>query len=263
MAAKPSVNPVRQGFHTVTPYLTVQDAAGLIEFAKQAFGATEIYRGTGSAGGIHAELKLGDSMVMMGGGGQWRGTPMPAALHLYVTDADAVYKLALQAGATSLAEPVNQPYGDREASVKDKFGNHWYIATHQEKGKYIPDGLRSVTLYLHPRGTAKLIDFLKQAFRAAEDFREQSPDGTVHHAKIRIGDSVVEMGEAHGEFTPRPAMSYLYVNDVDAVYKRALGAGATSLAEPADQPYGDRVGAVTDPFGNVWYLGTHIADVAM
>lgn len=123
---------VREGFHTVTPYLIVQEAAQLIDFAKQAFGATEMLRGTGSAGGIHAEVRIGNSMVMIGGGGAWNGEPSPATLYLYLDEVDSVYTRALQAGATSISEPADQPYGDRVAGVKDLFGNVWYISTHIE-----------------------------------------------------------------------------------------------------------------------------------
>ena len=127
-----AVKPIREGFHTVTPYLMVREAVKLIDFVKQAFAATELFRGTGSAGGIHAEVRIGDSMVMIGGAGTWNGEPMPAAIYLYMDDVDAVYKRALQAGAASLSEPADQPYGDRIAGVKDPFGNVWYIATHIE-----------------------------------------------------------------------------------------------------------------------------------
>ena len=125
-----AVKPAREGFHTITPYLMVPQAADLIDFVKQAFGATELFLGTGSAGGIHAEVKIGNSMLMIGGASNTE--PMPAAIYLYMDDVDAVYKRALQAGATSLSEPENQPYGDRLGGVKDAFGNIWYIATHIE-----------------------------------------------------------------------------------------------------------------------------------
>ena len=127
-----TVKPIPEGYHTVTPYLIVQEAAQLIDFVKQAFDATETFRGTGSAGGIHAEVKIGDSMVMIGGGGAWRGEPGSATLYLYMDDVDSIYQRALQAGATSITEPADQPYGDRMAGVKDSFGNVWYIATHVE-----------------------------------------------------------------------------------------------------------------------------------
>jgi PhnB protein len=106
--------------------------------------------------------------------------------------------------------------------------------------KPIPDGYHTVTPYLIVEGVAELIDFLKQAFDAVEKERLPGPDGKVGHAEVRIGDSVVMMGEAGGEWKPVPGAMYLYVNDTDATYKRALEAGATSLMEPADQFYGDR-----------------------
>jgi len=104
----------------------------VVDIVKEAFAATELFRGTGSAGGIHAEVRIGNSIVMIGGGGAWRGEPIPAAIYLYMDDVDTVYKRALQAGAASLSEPADQPYGDRIAGVKDPFGNVWYIATHIE-----------------------------------------------------------------------------------------------------------------------------------
>jgi len=121
---------IREGYHTVTPYLIVQEAAQLIDFVKQVFEATETFRGIGSAGGIHAEVRIGNSMVMIGGGGTWKGEPSPATLYLYIDDVDAAYTRALQAGATSISEPTDQPYGDRLAGVKDSFGNVWYIAAY-------------------------------------------------------------------------------------------------------------------------------------
>lgn len=127
-----AVRPIPEGYHTVTPYLVVRGAAQLVEFMKQAFAAEEIQRMAMPDGTImHAEVNIGDSRVMLGdAGGQ--NEPMPAMLHLYVEDADAFYKQALQAGATSLREPVNEFYGDRMAGVKDSFGNQWWLATHIE-----------------------------------------------------------------------------------------------------------------------------------
>jgi len=128
--------------------------------------------------------------------------------------------------------------------------------------KPIPDGYHSVTPYLVVKGVAALIDFLKQAFDAHEIERMAHPDGTVQHAEVRIGDSVVMMGEATAPSNPMPAMLYLYVNDTDATYQRALQAGATSVREPADQFYGDRSAGVQDRSGNFWYIATHVEDVS-
>ena len=84
----------------------------------------------------------------------------------------------------------------------------------------------------------------------------------IHHAVIRVGDSVLEMGEAHGKYEPMGSMFYLYVPNMEAVYRQALAAGATSSEEPADQPWGDRNAAVKDAFGNTWYIATHVKDVS-
>jgi PhnB protein len=260
---KPAVNPVRKGFRTVTPYLVAADGDALLAFAKNVFGAEETFRAIGGAGGIHGEVRLGDTMLMMGGGipGQpFHSKPNTAALHVYVSDTDAVYQKALQAGATSIGAPQDHEYGERGAGVKDSFGNYWYIATHQGES-YIPKGVNNVNVYMHPLRAEPLISFLKGAFGAHEIAKYASPDGVVHHAQIRVGDSVLEMGEAHGPYRPMQSMFYLYVPDVDATYRRAIVAGANSMQEPADQPYGDRVGAVTDAFGNQWWIATHMKEI--
>jgi PhnB protein len=257
------VNPIPRGFHTVTPYLVAEDGSAMLTFAKNAFGAEESFRAVGAAGGIHGETRIGDTMLMMGGGipgKPFNSKPNTTALHVYVEDVDAAYRKALQAGATSIGEPQDHEYGERGASVEDPFGNFWYIATHKGES-YIPKGLHSVNAYMHPLRAEPVIGFLKRAFGAQELSKYASPDGVVHHAEIRVGDSVVEMGEAHGPYKPMQSMFYVYVPDCDAVYRRALAAGAKSMQEPGDQPYGDRNAAVTDPFGNTWYIGTHIKDV--
>jgi uncharacterized glyoxalase superfamily protein PhnB len=99
-------------------------------------------------------------------------------------------------------------------------------------------------------GASKLIDFVKQAFEAVEVERMSKPDNSIGHAALRIGDSVLMMSDAGDQWKPMPSAIYLYVNDTDATYKRALQAGATSLMEPADQFYGDRNAGVKDPVGN-------------
>jgi uncharacterized glyoxalase superfamily protein PhnB len=127
--------------------------------------------------------------------------------------------------------------------------------------KPIPEGYHSITPYLTVPGAAKLLDFLKQAFEAEEIHRMARPDGAIMHAEVRIGDSPVMMGEPMGSCEPMFGSLYLYVPDVDAVYKRALQAGATSTSEPADQFYGDRSAGIKDPVGNQWWIATHKEDV--
>src|SRR5262249_61986475 len=98
--------------------------------------------------------------------------------------------------------------------------------------------------------------YLKEAFEAQERERLTGPDGTIGHAEVRIGDSIVMMSEASQEWKPMPSAMYLYVNDADATYKRALQAGATSTMEPMDQFYGDRNAGGKDPAGNQWGSAT-------
>jgi len=128
--------------------------------------------------------------------------------------------------------------------------------------KAIPDGYHTVTPYIVINGVAKLIEFVKSSFGATEVMRHTRPDGSVMHAEVRIGDSVIMMGEAPAGGKHFPAMLHLYVDDVDATYQRALEAGATSLREPTDQIYGDRSGGVQDEFGNQWWLAKHLEDVS-
>jgi PhnB protein len=261
---KEGVSPVPAGYHRVTPYLVVPDVDVVINLVKKAFGGEELFRAVGSAGGYHCEVRVDDSMLMLGGGGaevSWKGEPMLGAFHVYVRDCDAAYRRALEAGAKSLTEPADQFYGERSAHVIDAAGNHWYIATAKASG-YKSEGAPAIQPYLHPLRVDPVMNFLKRAFGAQDLGRFTSPEGVVHHMTIAIGDSHLEMGEAQGPYQPMKSMFYLYVPDVDAVYKRALAAGAKAMQEPADQPYGDRVGAVTDVFGNQWWIATHVKDVA-
>lgn len=127
--------------------------------------------------------------------------------------------------------------------------------------KPIPEGFHSVTPYLVVHEVPKLLDFLKQAFNAQEIMRMPQPDGTIMHAEVRIGDSPIMMGEAQGEHKPMPGSIYLYVDDVDVAYRRALQAGATMQMQPANQFWGDRLASVIDPVGNHWSIAKHVEDV--
>jgi PhnB protein len=127
--------------------------------------------------------------------------------------------------------------------------------------KHIPDGYHTVTPYLTLDNPETAMDFLKQAFDGQETYAMRDDKGQVQHAEMKVGNSMLMLGRARDQWKSRPGNFYIYVEDVDAVYKRAIAAGGTSLGEPADQFYGDRHGGVTDSEGNNWWIATHIEDV--
>lgn len=125
-----------------------------------------------------------------------------------------------------------------------------------------PEGYHDVTPYLISSGADKVMEFAKLTFDAQEIFRMPGPNNTIGHAEFRIGDSTLMISDGGQEWPPMPCSLYVYVDDVDQTYQRAMKAGATSLKEPADQFYGDRTASVKDSAGNIWGIGTHIEDVA-
>lgn len=245
----------RENRHAVTPYLTVHQPAELIDFVTKAFGAIEHFRATGSAGGMHAEVSIGDSIVMIGGAEHI--DPIPTAIHLYVPDVDQAYERALKAGAKSLMPVADQPYGERSGGVEDAQGNRWYIATPFVPLKTIAEDLHTVTVYFHPIGAERFIDFVTNGLGGKELMRHAEGE-MILHAKVQIGDSVIELGEARYPEQPLPTAIYLYVDDVDATYEQALKAGGTSMLAPTNQDYGDRNAWVKDPFENVWYIAAPV-----
>lgn len=130
------------------------------------------------------------------------------------------------------------------------------------KANPVPAGYHTITPYLAVHGVPETIDFLKKAFNAVEIDRHTLADGRVMNAAIRIGNSMVMMGERPADQEAWPAMLYMYVEDADALYQQAIEAGGKSIMEPTDQFYGDRSGAVEDPSGNQWWLATHIEDMS-
>jgi PhnB protein len=241
------VTRLREGFTTVTPYLWVPDR-GLADFLVRVFDAVETNVMDNPGHGIHREMRIGSSMVMIGEtGDQKSGLSRPVALHIFVNDADASFARALAAGATSLGDPEDRPYGERSGFIRDPYGNHWYIA-HPLGSESLGSDLRSVTPYLHAHDVRGYIEFLVRAFGAVEEVVVDHGGG-IPYARARIGDAAVEFGSAD----PMPGAYFLYVADPDATYERALAAGATSLAAPADRPSG-RVAFVEDPVGNHWYI---------
>ncbi len=247
--------------YTVTPFICGPEGAELIEFMKHTFGAEETGRHPHHGpDGFVAGVRIVDSDFIIMGGESMRGQECPAALHVYVRDCDATYQRALDAGAVTIGppgvgEPADRPYGERAAFVSDPFGNYWFIATRRGPD-YVPAGLGHVTPSLLPKNAPPLIDFLKRAFGAKmEGLHEEA--GRMVHAFVRIGEAMVEMAEA-GEEGMRPFGLYMHTNDVDAVYHRALSAGAIPVVPPADQPFGDRLAIFADPAGNRWFAAKRI-----
>jgi PhnB protein len=139
------------------------------------------------------------------------------------------------------------------------------------KVKPIPEGHHTITPYLSIRGAAAAIDFYKRAFGATEVMRMAQPDGRVGHAELQLGDSRVMLADEFPEMDFRspstiggtPVSLHMYVEDVDAVVKQAVAAGAKLVRPVQDQFYGDRSGTVTDPYGHVWHVSTHKEDLSM
>ena len=129
------------------------------------------------------------------------------------------------------------------------------------KPRPIPDGFHTITPYLIVPNAAQFLEFLEKAFGATVLERVKRPDGTIGHAQARIGDSMLMCGQAYGDWKPEPASLYLYVEDCDAAYDRAIKAGSTSLMAITNQFYGDRQGGVRDPWGNTWWIATRIENV--
>jgi len=236
------------------------------EFYKNAFGARELMRFEAGDRIAHAELAIGNAMVMLGEEAPEYGFPGPEALggspvgmHLDVEDVNAFVDRAVAAGARLVNPVTDQFYGERSGSVQDPFGYTWSIATRTEDlsvdemhrrmegmqrekqasrtaPTFIPKGFRSVTPYLIVQDAPALIEFAKNAFGAEETFRTESPGGM--HAEIRIGDSMVMIGGGGSDLAWRgqqwPTALHLYVEDTDAAYERAVRAGATPIQPPAD-----------------------------
>jgi PhnB protein len=136
--------------------------------------------------------------------------------------------------------------------------------------KPIPEGYRSVTPYLAVDGAEDAIAYYTRAFGAKERGRMSGPDGKIAHAELEIGDSLLMLADDFPQFATRPpselggtsASIMLYVEDVDAVVQRAVDEGGTLTIEVADQFWGDRFGAITDPFGHVWTIATRVEDLS-
>jgi len=136
--------------------------------------------------------------------------------------------------------------------------------------KPIPEGYHSLQTYLAVEDASKAIEFYKEAFGAEENFRMPGPDGKVAHAELQIGDSKLMLSDPFPQSSVRPpverggptASVFMYVEDVDATFEQAQGAGADVVSELEDMFWGDRFGTLVDPFGHVWSIATHKEDLS-
>lgn len=128
--------------------------------------------------------------------------------------------------------------------------------------KPIPQGYHTVTPYIVVDKATDFINFLTKAFDAKEMSRHSRPDGTIAHSEIKIGSSIIMVSDSMEDFPANHVMLYLYVEDTDFLYRKALSSGAQSIQEPMDMYYGDRNAGIRDQWGNMWWIGTHIEDVS-
>ena len=126
---------------------------------------------------------------------------------------------------------------------------------------HVPRGFHTVTPFILVKHADKVVDFVKRAFGAEELYRLKHEDGTIWHSQVKIGDSMIMLGDVRDEHPPMPSSIYLYLPDADSAYRSALAAGGASVMEPAPQFYGDRAGGVRDPVGNMWWVATRIEDL--
>jgi len=126
----------------------------------------------------------------------------------------------------------------------------------------IPKGYHSLTPYIFAENAQKLADFLKEAFGAVQRTRIVLPNGRLMHTELKIGDSFLMMGEPTDKLGPMQCSIYLYVEDCDKVYQRAIKSGGASIMKPMDMDTGERYGGIKDPAGNIWWVATHVKDVS-
>jgi PhnB protein len=134
-------------------------------------------------------------------------------------------------------------------------------ASKKKSVRAVPEGYHTVTPYLVVDKAHDLIDFIKNAFDGKVNFIAKRDDGGIMHATVSIGDSTIMISDTMDGMQPQTSMLYLYLEDADAVFRKAVNAKATSIREPATEFYGDRAGAVKDQWGNMWWIATHVEDV--
>ena len=310
----PKPAPIPAGWFSLTPQLAVPDVAVAVDYYGKAFAAEQVMMLPGPDGKpFHAEVKIGDSLVMIDLAND-QGVPSPAklggtpvTLMLYVDDADATFTTAVAAGGEVEVEVEEMFWGDRFGQLTDPFGHRWAVATHIEdltdeqikqrsellaaaakkkkKKRKVPvwkevvgtpatsprpADYHSVTMSLVLDDAAKAIEYYKAAFGATERGRIPGPGGKLSHAEVKIGDTVLMMSDEFPEQGGKsaktlggsPVMIHHYVDDVTAVFPKAVAAGGKSVLAVQDMFWGDKYGALIDPTMIPWGLATHVEDVS-
>ena len=310
------VSPIPDGMHTLNPSLVVDDVAAAIEFYKTALGAEHRYSLEGPDGSpVHAEILIGDTIVSLSPENADRHQASPkslegsnGSLHVYVEDADATFQAAIDAGATERMAVADMWWGDRYGEFLDPVGHRWTVATRTEnvpaevmkeraaaamaamgegkeytweKGEaapsYKPDGYWTVTPALTISGGADAVAFYEAALGAEVITSNPMPDGSLMHAELKVGDSMLMLSsempaegpmaelaayvKAPANLKGSPVQLMLYTDDATTAQAKAIEGGATERMAVADMYWGDRYGVVSDPSGTTWGIATHIEDV--
>jgi uncharacterized glyoxalase superfamily protein PhnB len=265
----------------IIPALRYRNAPEAIEWLCKAFGFQKnaVYPG-GNGTIAHAQLTFGTGMIMLGsinpgafgkvikqpdeiGGAE---TQSPCVI---VADVDAHYARAKAAGAKMIVDIADMEYGGRAYTCADLEGHLWYFGSYNPWGenagetssaahakpRHVRNGFAAVRPYVY--GYPDLFDFVKKVFGAEELERTNFSHGG-SHIELKVGDGVIVL-ELGDKLPPsaKPSSIYVYVEDVDAAYQRALQAGATSLSEPSDKPYDERSAGLKDRSGNTWWISTY------
>jgi uncharacterized glyoxalase superfamily protein PhnB len=247
----------------------VEDVDAAIDFYTSYLGFDlEMHPAPGFAALGHGGLRLLLNAPGSGGAGQQLPDgdhPAPGGwnrIQIPVKDLQATYASLSQRGAHFRSQPI-EGTGGLQVLLDDPSGNpvELFEPKQQRAVSPIPDGYHTVTPFFVVQDVAALIDFVERAFAARIDRLMRSDDHVIRHATVDIGDSKLMFSSGTELYEARPSTLQLYVEDVDAVFTRAIGAGARQLEAPADQFYGDRRAGVEDAWANQWWIATHIEDV--